>query len=125
MPYTLLTSEEEGPIAIVFDKKVTSAHMIAVWCTKDDSLVAKVAMGFWADTLNTDIFRHPEILVEHLQQVRKSQSEHLQQIKESIKAQRRLARQWVTKVAMMAFEAGLLHIMLCTAVGVRPGTKGT
>lgn len=109
MPYRILTSDEEGPLAIVFEKHVTNAHMIARWCANDDSLSAKAALGMWAGFLGVDIKSHPEELVTYLQFVRRSAPEG---IKESIKAQRRLARQWVTTVAMAALEAGFCSMLL-------------
>lgn len=115
MPYSVLTSDEEGPLAIVFEKQVTTAHMIALWCANDDSLSAKAAVGMWAGFLGMDIVdikHHPDQLVNYLQLVRQSAPEEAQQIKASIKAQRRLARQWVTQVAMAALEAGLLQSAL-------------
>ena len=109
MPYTILSSLEEGPLAIVFDRSVTTAHMIARWCAKENSVVAKVALGMWADWLQVDIISHPDVLVEYLQKVRIG----CKHTRASMKAQKQLAREWVTKVAMLAFKAGALCLFLC------------
>ena len=113
MPYTILFSLDAVPLAIVFDKSVTAAHMIARWCANDTSVVATVALGMWAHKLGADIIRHPDVLVAYLQKVRTDPSlEPCEHTRASIKAQKKLAREWVTNVAL-AFQAGALCLFLC------------